>query len=298
MSRRHVLNGPRAYRLVLRLAGTVPGSVSRWCARRVAEWDYLRSRAHRDAVGANLAPLFDDPVERRAAVLRLFRNYAEALADCASFFGRKDALAAVGAAFEEGGGYDHLKEALELGKGVVLLTAHVGPWELGGIYLRSRGLSLSVLTLEDPDPGVHEERIRLRSALGIRTVTVAKEPWDALMVAKALRRNEVAAMVADRYKGPSPVRVELFGRPALFAPGPALYARLTDAAVVPAFVVRGGAGRYRGIVLPALGLECTEDREADVCRNTQRLARVVEEVIRAYPDQWYNFERVWADSIV
>jgi Kdo2-lipid IVA lauroyltransferase/acyltransferase len=68
----------------------------------------------------------------------------------------------------------------------------------------------------------------------------------------------------------------------------------TGAAVVPAFVLRAGPGSYQGLILPAVSMAQTRDREADLRRNTSALARVVEDVIRRYPDQWYNFDPVWS----
>ena len=141
---------------------------------------------------------------------------------------------------------------------------------------------------------MHAERTRIRAGLGIETITVGKNPWSSLAVARALRENMLVAMLVDRYSGPDAVTVELFGRQTRFAPGPVLYARMTGAAVVPAFVLADGRGAYRGEILPPVPMTFSGDRAVDLASNTQRIADAMGEVIRAQPDQWYNFESIWS----
>jgi KDO2-lipid IV(A) lauroyltransferase len=283
------------YRAGIAVVRRMPRAFNRLWVRGIADWNYWIRKEERRRVEANLGPVIGEGRELRQAVRRLFRNYAELLVDYAAFFGAPEPGPEVERAFVRAEGYEHLERARARGRGVVLVTAHVGFWELGGVYFRRKGIPLAVLTLEDPDPGVHNEKQRLRAKMGIETITVGGNPWGSLAVARALRENSVAAMLVDRYDGADAVSVELFGRKTLFAPGPTLYARMTGAAVVPAFVVRSGPGRYRGLVLPPVSMEFTKDRDADLARNTQRIARVMEGVIRAYPDQWYNFDRIWRE---
>lgn len=293
--RRHRLNHPWMYRTGIALVRRLPRPFNRFWVRRLADLNYWRLRRHREIVGANLAPLLDgDDAEANRASRRLFRNYAEQLADYAWFFGTPDIR--VEEAFSEAEGYEHVERAREAGKGTLLVTAHLGFWELGGLLFRQWGLPVKVLTLEDPDPGVHEERSRIRAGLGIETITVGKDPWSSLAVARALRENAVVAMLVDRYDGPDAVTVDLFGRRTRFAPGPALYARMTGAAVVPAFVLANGRGAYRGLILPPVPITFSGDRAADLVLNTQRVAAAIGDVIRAYPDQWYNFDDIWDTS--
>ncbi len=294
-ARRHPLNHPWMYRAGLALVRRLPRSFNRAWVRRVADLNFWRLRRSREQVCANLAPIVGpDPRALRAAARRLFRNYAEQLVDYAFFFGTPGAN--VAQAFTEAQGHEHLEEARARGKGVVLATAHLGFWELGGLLFRQWDLPIHVLTVEDPDPGVHEARSGIRSRLGIGTITVNKDPWSSLAVARALRDNAVVAMLVDRYHGPDAVCVELFGRRTPFAPGPALYARMTGAAVVPAFVLADGRGGYRGMILPAVPMEFSGDRGADLRGNTQRLADAVGQVVGTCPEQWYNFEAIWSEA--
>jgi len=293
-ARRHPLNHPWMYQAGISLVRHLPRAFNRAWVRRVADLNFWRLRRSREQVCANLAPILGpEPGALQAAARRLFRNYAAQLADYAYFFGAPGAN--VAQAFTQAQGYEHLEAARQTGRGVVLATAHLGFWELGGLLFRQWGLPIHVLTVEDPDPGVHQARTDIRSRLGIGTITVSKDPWSSLAVARALREDAVVAMLVDRYQGPDAVLVELFGRRTRFAPGPALYARMTGAAVVPAFVLADGRGGYRGMILPAVPMEFSGDRGDDLRRNTQRLADAVGQVIGTCPEQWYNFEQVWSE---
>lgn len=280
------------YRLGVQIVRGLPRPFSRFCARRIADLNYLWLTGARRTVRDNLGPVVGagGRVLRRTT-LRLFRNYADVLVDFAVIFG--GASVSVRELFSEAQGYEHLETAVRRGRGVILLTAHLGFWELGGLYFNQSRLPVHILTVRDPDPGVDEERIRIREALGIRTITVGADPWNSLRVAKALREGAIVGTAVDRYRGPDAVSVPLFGRPMPFSPAPVLYARMTGAAVIPGFVVADGRAKYKGVVLPPVTMEFSVDRAADVARNLARVAGSVESVIRDYPDQWYNFEPVW-----
>lgn len=294
MRRRHLLNHPWMYQAGVAMVRRLPRGFNRLWVRRIADLNYWRLTRHRGNVCGNLAPLLGEDRRRLCrAAHRLFRNYAEIMVDYAFFFGGP--TPDLEGFFRVAEGAEHVERALEAGRGVVLVTAHLGFWELGSLFFRGRDLPMHVLTLEDPDPGVHAERERLRAGLGIETITVGNDPWGSLAVARALRNNGVVAMLVDRYEGPDAVPVELFGRCTHFAPGPALYARLARAAVIPAFVLSEGRGLYRGLIQPPVPMEFSEDRAGDLRRNTQRLATAIGQVIRAYPEQWYNFEPIWRE---
>jgi KDO2-lipid IV(A) lauroyltransferase len=294
-ARRHLLNHPLAYQVGVGVLGALPRAFNRTLARVLADLNFLWLRKRRHCVAANLAPILgDSPRELRKATRRLFRNYAEVLIDYATYFGpRRGSLDAV---FQGGHAHRHIESALGRGRGVLLVTGHLGFWELGGLYFRDRGLRVHVLTVYDPDPGVHEARVRIRERFGIKTITVGRDPWSGLAVARALRENGIVGIAVERYRGAGAIPVDLFGRTIPFAPGPAIYARLTGAPVVPAFVVASGHGVYRGIVHPEIEMPCSADREADVVEGTKRIASVVADVIRAHPDQWYNFDPLWRHS--
>lgn len=196
-------------------------------------------------------------------------------------------------------GWENIEAARARGKGVILVTAHLGSWELGGTLLALRGLPINVITLEEPTSELQRWRAEHRRRLGIKTITVGPgHDFAFVEMIQALRRNEILAMLVDRpYEGTgTPVR--LFSGTSEFSTGPALLWQHTDAAVLPAFVLRNERGRYVSFADPALPLERGTDQRISVQENTQRIADHFEKIIRDHPEQWFNYTPVFADSKV
>ncbi len=114
-----------------------------------------------------------------------------------------------------GSGFEHIAAARERGKGGILITGHLGNWELGGILLALEGVPLTVVTLEEPASGLTQWREAYRRRLGIKTVSVGADPFSFVGIISALRRNEFVAMLVDRPYGAlrRPGAVSLAPRP-------------------------------------------------------------------------------------
>jgi KDO2-lipid IV(A) lauroyltransferase len=194
-------------------------------------------------------------------------------------------------------GIEHLEQARAAGKGVILVTAHLGNWELGGILLALRGLPMSVVTLEEPTTELTRWRDAYRQKVGIRTHAVGPgHDFAFLELIRTLRDGGVVAMLVDRPYAGSGISVEFFGRRAEFSSGAALLWQHTGAPVVPAFVLRNSRGGYTAFAQPPLEFVKTRDPRADLAANTQVLATRFEHVIREYPDQWFNYVPIWPAS--
>lgn len=191
-------------------------------------------------------------------------------------------------------GLDHLHAARERGHGVIVVTAHLGHWELGGVLLARQGLPLTVITLEEPASELTRWRDEHRQHAGLRTIAVGPgHAFSFLDIVHALRRNEVVAMLVDRpYEGTG-VTVNFCDHPTEFSTAPALLWQHTNAAVIPAFVLGMGNGRYAAFADPPLGFTRGPDPQLDLRRNTQLLAQHFEHVIRQRPDQWFNYVPIW-----
>jgi KDO2-lipid IV(A) lauroyltransferase len=205
---------------------------------------------------------------------------------CASG-GRADGL------LREWRGLEHVEAARKRGNGVLLVTAHLGHWELGGLLLAGHGLPMTVVTLEEPTTELTRWRDAYRRRAGIHTIAVGPGHSFAFVeMLQALRRNEVVAMLVDRpYEGTGEA-VRFFGRPAEFSSGPALLHQHTGAAVVPAFVLRNGTGHYTAFADAALPLAA----DAGLPQNTQLIASHFENIIRQHPEQWFNYVPIWREA--
>ena len=281
----------RAFKLALVLARILPRGAAQNLASAIAWRVYSRDPECRAVLRGNLCGI----IGRNGATLddlcvRNISNFARMLADyfrCAAGAGATSLLT-------EWRGLQNVEAARTAGRGVILVTAHLGNWELGGVLLAQHGLPMSVVTLEEPTSALTEWRDAYRRKVGIRTHTVGPGHSFAFVeMVAALRRNEVVAMLADRPYAGSGSPVQFFGRQTEFSTGPALLWQHTGAPVIPAFVLRNDEGRYTAFADAPLPFARTKDSRADIQSNTQILAAHFENVIRQYPDQWFNYVPIW-----
>ncbi len=145
-------------------------------------------------------------------------------------------------------GYSRIVEGRLAGKGVLLLTAHLGNWEIGGLMLAQVKQPIHVVLVPDIFPGVERERRRLHERAGVTEIRVDRSFGPTLAVLRALSKNGIVAMQGDRDFDNTGVAVPFFGREAYFPRGPLRVAMASEATVLPAFIVRVPDGRYRAIV--------------------------------------------------
>lgn len=285
------------FKLAFTFAHLLPRSVGQWMAARIGLAAYTRSPEAQAALHANLHLVTGlQGTELDALCERNVVNFSRMLADyflCAGPNAAKQAAALL----HHDGGEQHLNAARAPGKGVIVVTGHLGHWELGGLMLALLGLPLTVVTLEEPSSELTRWRETCRRRLGIKTITVGQgHPFAFVEMMQTLRRNELIAMLVDRpYEG-SGACVELFGRKTEFSTAPALLAQHTGASVLPAFVIHDGKGGYRTMAEPPIPMECEGDLREILPANTQRIATVFESIIRRHPDQWFNYVPIWKNK--
>jgi lauroyl/myristoyl acyltransferase len=227
----------------------------------------------------------------RAHCLSNVRHFSRMLADYFLCAGQPERA---GTLLDQWLGIENLEAALARGKGVILITAHLGNWEMGGTLLALRGLPMSIITLEEPSDELSRWRQDHRRRLGIKTITVGPgHDFAFVEMMQALRRNEILAMLVDRPYPGSGLPVEFFGGTTEFSSGPALLWQHTGAAVVPAFVLLNSNARYVSSVDPMLPLVSEADPRVAQAANTQRIATYFESIIRQHPRQWFNYVPIW-----
>ncbi len=187
-------------------------------------------------------------------------------------------------------GVEHIQAALERGKGVILLTAHLGNWELVGGRLALEGFPVNVIARAQRDTTLTDYISRTRESIGLRVYHRENSVKACLL---ALRNNEIVAMLLDQNAGDDGVFVDFFGHQASSAAGAAVFALRTDAAVLPAFAVRRPDDTHAMIVDPPVPLVRTDDQKQDIVTNTARYQKIIEEKVRAYPEQWFWLHKRW-----
>jgi KDO2-lipid IV(A) lauroyltransferase len=192
-----------------------------------------------------------------------------------------------------------LDDALAAGKGAILISVHLGNWELGGLGLAEKGYRMNILTFREPDEQVNLLRERLRQERGINFIYVDRAETSPLAIVEAVRalnRNEVLAILGDRDGSSHTMELDFFGRQVPIPLGAAYLAQASGAPVIPVFVPLEGA-RYAAIMEEPIFFRAERgERDRVIRAGSQQIVRVFERYIRAYPDQWYNFFDYFADG--
>lgn len=248
------------------------GAALGWCWYRVLP---VRRGVARENLASALPELGDG--ERERIVAAMYRHLGLTFVELLRFGGRDPGRLGDGL---EVVGRGHLDAALAAGRGVLVVTAHLGNWEL---LVRAGTLCdapVSVVTKSLRSPVAQAAWSRLRRG-GPRLLA---DRGSARAIVAALRRNEVVGYVLDQH-APRGVRVPFFGREASTYDGLARLALATGAAVVPVFTWRTANGHAVHIE-PAVEV-------GDVVETTRRCTERIEAAVRAHPEQWLWIHRRW-----
>lgn len=187
----------------------------------------------------------------------------------------------------EGKGY--LDKALHGGKGLVVVTFHLGNWELMGAYMAGLGYPLSVVGQRIHNPYIDRMVDEFRSGAGMQVICRSRAVKDSI---RALRRNRIVAILADQDAHENGVFVPFFGRNASTPRGPAVIAMHCEAPAVMAFMTRGADGIY-DISIEPIPYERGIELEAEIKRFTRTFTSRLEDFVRSHPEQWLWLHRRW-----
>jgi lauroyl/myristoyl acyltransferase len=285
------------------LAGRVPREVRLRVAGALAVLAYYLWLPKRRVTIANMAQVLgatpESALARRLA-RNSWRNYGRYATDFLYLGGkgeqaRADAVARMRDVSQPPGAFGRIDEARERGKGVIIVTAHFGNWDAAGLLVASH-CPLHVVVERFTDPRMDTLIQSQRRALGMEVLWMEKSPRQILRV---LQQNGVVAIVADRpLAAGEGVPVSFFGQMCYVPGGVAQLALLSGATILPGFCHYDGrfSPAYYGVVLDPIAPEPSGDRRADTAALTQRIYSALEEMIQAYPDQWYMFRPFWPDA--
>jgi len=279
----------------------IPRSIQKFFTVVVGNLFYLLMKKTRSHVRKNIEGIGRGKWPREKVntlTRRTFQNYGQYLLD---YMVMHRLLASnKGQWVEEEVGGHYMVEALQGGNGVICITPHLGNWEIGGLLFSFKKGRVNVLTLDERDLDTKSFREEMRRRRGIRNLYIDPKddsPMAVIDVVKALRRNEIVAMLGDRVESQKTMVFDLFGRKTSFPIGVAVLAMATDAPVLPVFVVLRRNRKYRGIIEAPIYFSTLsrEDREAVIRKGMEKLIKKFEEYIEKYPDQWYNFYSFWEE---
>ncbi|HMU38804.1 MAG TPA: lysophospholipid acyltransferase family protein [Pseudomonadota bacterium] len=293
---RHRYEGPFFRRLMLGGIRHLP----RWLKRLTMPfWGglfYVLIRKARHAVLHNLDAILGPcgMFARHLRGLALFHRYAQMLTDTYQAFlgipfdmpvesiGRTPEL------------LSHMRE-----HGAILATGHIGWWQIGPFLHGWHEMPpFYIARAEEPNPLTQQWEERFQKSF--RIIYTNASPFSVLSLAKVLREKSVVGMQIDRVLGGHFHWVRLCGKWARFPVGPALLARMTGSPLIPSFfMVERNPGKQDRLVHhvgPALFVNHTSDRDADLHAATEQLAEVYERIIRRYPDQFFQFFDFFFDA--
>jgi KDO2-lipid IV(A) lauroyltransferase len=269
----------------------LPSDWGLWVGRRLGDLAYCVLPGRRAAARENLLRAFGGEQPRRELrriCKESFRHLGMTFVEACTFFFRPPSVMLSRVEVE---GVDHLRAAVAQGRGVLLLTAHFGNWELLAAANVQTGYPLSVVARPLDSPVLDRLVVRFREGGGVEVIPKRRAVRRVL---EALRRGSMVGILLDqntsRREG---VFVPFFGDLASTSKSLAVLAFASGAPVVPVFIHREPHGRHRVVVEPAIPPPSTGDRERDILAFTAAFASIVEARIRQWPGQWLWIHRRW-----
>ena len=262
----------------------------------ISDLHYLSSPADRNAVWENLKVIFPDKpdTELRRIRRRMFRNFAKYLVDFFRFSKVDAEYVRKNIKIEN---IHYFDEALKRGKGVIVLTAHLGNWELGGVVVALSGYPFWVVALSHKNKKVNDFFISQRRSKGIQVIPLGSA---ARQCYNLLKENKMVALVGDRDFTEKGIKVDFFGRKTFLPLGPAYLSMKTQASIITGFMLRNPDDTFtltinKPVEIDKIALNAPQDKEESLLKIIDAYKVVLEDYIRKYPDQWYMFRRFWIE---
>lgn len=231
-------------------------------------------------------------VERTAR--EMVRQHARAWVDF-FFYGQRPVEEAL-AQFARIEGMDRFDAVLAEGRGAILLTAHAGNFELGGILLRSRNLKVHAVYKPDRFEAVERLREGMRAQGGVVGIPVDGVGFSTLPLVRLLREGALVGMQGDRDFSLNGVPMPFFGREVPFPRGPWELAAMTGAPIITSFFYTDEERRFHAHFGEPIRIEGGRGNRMDAIQAGMRAyVADLETLIRRHPSQWYCFYPFWDD---
>jgi phosphatidylinositol dimannoside acyltransferase len=283
----------RGFKAMQWLAARLPRPLGYALAVMVARLAYVFARKARARLEQNLGTALPELTERQLHKLawRNFRNHSKAYADLMRLpVARVEDLRAL----LRIQGMEHLEAARARGRGVLVVSAHMGSWEVAAAIWSATVAPVSLFAEELEPRELYEWYRCTRARLGISVLPLTRS--GLRQVLQALDNQEMVVTAIDRDIMGTGITVDFFGRPARIPEGPAAIALRKGTPLLPVAVYRLPDDTFQAYGYPPIFAEATGDRAADVRRVTGELVRRLEEMIRAHPDQWHVPHPIWSQG--
>ena len=257
-----------------------------WLSERFGDAQWRWSSADRTAVQTNLSLITGRAIDPFGPEVReVFRNFGQYLLEFTNAPRPELLHVDVEAAPET-------QALLRSGQGAMMLSAHLGNWELGAVALARLGHRTAAVALPHADARINQWFDERRATAGVQVVPLGSRATSRCL--NLLREGFLIGIVGDREFGANGIEVSLFGRPALIPRGPALLSLRSGAAVIPSLMIRESFGRFRFYLETPIRPPAPASVQA-IPWLSQQYAAVIERYIRRFPTQWLMFRVLGAD---
>lgn len=260
---------------------SLPRPLASSCAQWLADWQWKHALDYRLCVAHNLGLLLDEPPETCLPAAReVFRNFGRYLIEF--FTMHRGCFPAV--TIE---GEDNFKELCRQKQGAILLTAHLGNWEMGSVFLKRAGHPVAAVALEHRDSGMQKLFSRQRMRAGIETVPPGAKAIKTCL--DWLKQGRWLGVLADRDFTGTGLGCS-WGKAEVQVPkGPAVLSLRSRSPIAPVFLIRQSPGKFVLYVEPLIKPPAHPTKKASA-QLIREYSSVLYRYVRRFPDQWLMFE--------
>jgi KDO2-lipid IV(A) lauroyltransferase len=279
------------YRTGKFLANILPIRVSHALVMILCDLHFCFSKTDRQAVENNLKIAYQTDHVPKAQVRAVFHNFGQYLLEFFTMT-RRSWPAFIHSNFQLNN-IEYLNEVLQKGKGGIIVSAHVGNWEMGDAVFPSLGFSLSVVALAHKDPRVNALFNAQREVFG---AMVIQTDVAVRRVVEHLEQNRLVAILADRDFGNRGLLMDFFGKKTMIPKGAAFFSMKTGAPIIPIFIGRKACNHFEiNVYPPIFPPHVTDGKITDQAAKDyiQKYLTIIEDEIRKNPSQWLLFREFW-----
>lgn len=275
------------YKILQIFINTSSRQTSYKVASLLADIQYFISKKDRENVRKNLRHIYQTSHSLNKETKDVFRNFGKYLVDFLwmdkhlnqQFISEKIKFEGLG----------NLERAYQEEKGVLLLTAHIGSWELGAAILSQIGYPISAIALEHANERIDALFNQQRLKQGVEIVPVHEASRLSL---KALNKCRCLAIACERDFTGHGLKMPFLGKEVKIPKGPALFSAKTGAPIIPTFLIRQPDDTFCFKIFPAINFEKKDVKmlsNEKLREMIQPYIKVIEEEIRKEPSQWLMF---------
>jgi KDO2-lipid IV(A) lauroyltransferase len=286
------LGGYWLFRVLAGLFGLLPEPAMRWIGERLGWLMSFVARERMALLERHLGRVFagsNEDLTRRAR--GMFASYGRYWAEVFWIQPRRKAEFVATARVD---GLDNIEAAKASGRGIVLALPHLGNWEAAGAKAEDVGIPVLAVAESLPNPLITDWFIDVRRHMGIDVVLTGRgHPRTTPVLVERIESGGTVALLADRDLSGRGIEVEFFGERTTIPAGPVSLAERTGAVLLPVGCYFMPGPGHLFVVHPPLELPADGTVEERVSVGAQRLAGVLEDIIRRAPEQWHLFQPNW-----